>query len=176
MLIKTYSALSLDGSMTNADGMPVQVSLETFDPSESHNFPAFLDGVTAVAMGRRTFEPALAAPRWPWGDKRVYVLSSTALPEATPEHVVRVEGRPGDLVERLRGDDHGGDVHVVGGPTLIRGLWEIGAIDRLGLFVIPELMGGGLPLFPLGGSQAKLELVASQAHPDGVVELHYVAA
>ena len=38
-------------------------------------------------MGRTTFEPALAAPSWPWGDLRVYVLGSWR-PDGTPGGVV----------------------------------------------------------------------------------------
>jgi len=30
----------------------------------------------AVLMGRTTFEPALSAPHWPWGDLDVFVLGS----------------------------------------------------------------------------------------------------
>ena len=34
-------------------------------------------------MGRTTFLPALAAPRWPW-TQPVFVLTSSPLPERTP--------------------------------------------------------------------------------------------
>jgi dihydrofolate reductase len=170
-MIKTYTAVSLDGSVTDPEGRPVQLVLPTFNPSVSHGFPAFLADVTAVAMGRSTFTPALDAPQWPWGEKAVYVLTSSELPDETPEHVVRVEGGARQLADRL--GEVEGDVHVVGGPTLIRGLWEIGAIDRLGLLVIPTLLRPVLPLFPLGDEPQPLELVASQAHPDGTLEVHY---
>jgi hypothetical protein len=43
-------------------------------------------------MGRRTFEPALGAERWPWPDLSVFVLGSRR-PEGTPEQVVS-EGDP----------------------------------------------------------------------------------
>ena len=58
-------------------------------------------------------------------------------------------GGPDALLERLRSDEFEGDAEVLGGPTLIRDFWQRGAIDQLGLLVLPILMGEGLPLLPL---------------------------
>jgi dihydrofolate reductase len=176
--IKTYTALSLDGFVAGADGRRSHHSLSTYAPGASHGFPELQGTCGAVAMGRTTFEPALGNPWWPWPGLRVYVLSGRDLPDGTPDDVIHVSGGPQALVDRLRGDDFDGDVHVVGGPTLIRGLWQIGAIDQLGFLVVPLLFGRGLPLFPLADAadQPALELVQQHAYPDGALALHYAPA
>ena len=90
--IKTYTALSMDGFVSGPDGRPSHLSLPTYEPGKTHGFREFQAGCGAVAMGRTTFEPALANPWWPWPDLRVYVLSEHELPEGTPDEVVRIPG------------------------------------------------------------------------------------
>jgi dihydrofolate reductase len=68
-------------------------------------------------MGRTIFEPALSAPFRPWGDLAVYVLGSQ-LPVGARGHVV-IGYDPERLLERLRAENEGGDVHLVGGPKAI---------------------------------------------------------
>jgi dihydrofolate reductase len=129
-------------------------------------------------MGRTTFEPAVGNPWWPWPGRRVYVVSSRPLPEGTPDDVVHVTGGPEALYERLRGDDLGGDVELLGGPSLIRAFWRRGWIDVLGVVILPVMFGGGLPLFPLDAepAQTAVRLTGQRALPDGSMELFYERA
>ncbi|MGH2719308.1 MAG: hypothetical protein ACRDJU_12110 [Actinomycetota bacterium] len=95
MKIVTRVCISLDGRVTTADGLPVQLAFPGWDPALL-GFAKFQARCEAVLMGRATFVPALSAPSWPWGDTPVYVLGSER-PRGTPEHVV-VDGdaaRPG---------------------------------------------------------------------------------
>jgi dihydrofolate reductase len=85
------------------------------------------------------------------------------------------EGEPAGLVERIRAEV-GGDVHLVGGPSTIQAFLELGALDRLGLLVLPILIGGGLPLTPPGIDQLSLRLESEHTFPDGAVELVYSPA
>jgi dihydrofolate reductase len=174
MLIKTHHSVSVDGFSATPDGRPAITLVTDFAPKESHGIPEFTAGCGAVAMGRTTFLPAITNPWWPWPDRKVYVLSSRPLPDGTPEDVVHVTGGPEALLERLRSDDFEGNAELLGGPTLIRDFWQRGAIDQLGLIVLPILIGEGLPLFPLaGGPVAALRLVGRKTHPDGAIELFY---
>jgi dihydrofolate reductase len=86
-----------------------------------------------------------------------------------------MSGGPDALLDRLRRDEFEGDAEVLGGPSLIRACWERGAIDQLGLIVLPVLFGSGLPLFPLSTptSTQALRLVDQRSHPDGSLELFY---
>jgi dihydrofolate reductase len=178
MHIKTHHTLSLDGFSAAPDGWPAITKVTEFKPKESHGIPEFTATTVAVAMGRTTFEPAVGNPWWPWPGRRVYVVSSRPLPEGTPDDVVHVTGGPEGLYERLRGDDLGGDVELLGGPSLIRAFWQRGWIDVLGLVVLPVMFGGGLPLFPLDAepAQTAVRLTGQQALPDGSMELFYERA
>jgi dihydrofolate reductase len=128
-------------------------------------------------MGRTTFLPALGAPQWPWAGLQVYVLTSSPLPAGTPDHVTAGLKGPADLLDRLRSRPSGGDVHLVGGPRTIRAFYELGALDRLELVVLPMLLGAGLPLSPPGAPPVPLTLLrADRTFPDGSAELVYTPA
>jgi dihydrofolate reductase len=169
--IRTRMCISLDGYVTTPDGWPVQLADPAFVPGESYGFLEFQKQVEAVLMGRTTFEPALRAEAWPWPDLDVFVLGSNR-PEGTPDEVV-VEGDPKRLLEKLREANGGRDVHLVGGPRTIETFRSLGALDKLGLLVLPFLMGDGMRLTPSVSIDAKLNLESEAAHPGGRVELTY---
>jgi dihydrofolate reductase len=130
--------------------------------------------VDAVLMGRTTFEPALSADRWPWPNLDVFVLGSHR-PSGTPDHVV-VDSDPARLLARLRAANRGGDVHLVGGPRTIETFRRLGALDKLGLIVLPLLIGEGMRLTPSLGTDTRLTLESERALSGGSVEIVYAVS
>jgi len=171
MQIRTRTCMSLDGYVTTPDGRPVQLADPGFTPGESYGFPEFQRSCEAVLMGRTTFEPALGAPSWPWPDLEAFVLGSQR-PAGTPDHVV-VDGDPARLLEKVREANGGGDVHLVGGPRTIETFRALGAVDKLGLLILPFLIGEGMQLTPSLSTDARLVLETEQALDGGRVELVY---
>jgi dihydrofolate reductase len=166
--------MSADGFVTTPDGWPVQLADPAFVPGKSYGFPEFQKSCDAVLMGRTTFEPALGADRWPWPDLDVFVLGSHR-PSGTPDHVV-TDGDPARLLEKLREANRGGDVHLVGGPRTIETYRAVGALDKLGLIVLPLLIGEGMRLTPSLSTDTKLTLESESALPGGSVEIVYALA
>jgi dihydrofolate reductase len=76
---------------------------------------------------------------------------------------------PATLVEHLRDTRIGGDVFLLGGPRTIQAFLALGAVDRLELFVLPILLGDGVPLSPPGAARVPLRLERRHAFPDGTV-------
>jgi dihydrofolate reductase len=171
MQIRTRLCISADGYVSTPDGKPVQLADPAFVPGESYGFPEFQQSCDAVLMGSTTFEPALEADRWPWPKLDVFVLGSHR-PNGTPEDVI-VDGEPERLLEKLRDADRGGDVHLVGGPRTIETYRALGALDKLGLIVLPILVGEGMRLTPSLSTDAELTLESERALPGGPVEIVY---
>jgi dihydrofolate reductase len=171
MRIRTRLAMSADGYVTTPDGWVPLHADPTFDPGRSHGFPEFLQECEAALMGRTTFEPALAAERWPWPTLNVFVLASER-PPGTPDHVV-TDSDPERLLQKLRDANQGRDVHLVGGPRTVETFRRLGALDELGLLVLPLLLGGGTQLTPSVSPDAPLTLVSERALPGGTVEIIY---
>jgi len=177
MQIRMHTGVSLDGFAATPDGVPALDAMPDFVPGESHGLPDFLEQVVAVVVGRTTFDEGhaywSANAVWPWEGKRVYVLTSRPLPERVPDDVVASEGGASGLLEQLRSARLGGDVHLLGGPRMLRAMHEVGGIDLLEVLVLPILLGEGLPLFPLSGARMPLGLESQRTFPDGTLELAY---
>ncbi|SRR6266540_2001807 len=174
MQIRTRLSMSADGYVTTPDGWPALVADPAFVSGQSHGFPEFQKTLDAVLMGRTTFEPALTAERWPWPDLDVFVLGSHR-PDGTPEHVA-VDSEPARLLDKIRAANRGGDVHLVGGPRTIETFRALGALDKLGLLVLPLLFGAGMRLTPAVSADSELTLESAQALPGGSVEIVYACS
>ena len=170
MKILTRMCTSVDGCVTTSDGWPVQLAFPAWDAG-ALGFYELQASCDAVLMGRTTFEPAIDAPFWPWGDLAVYVLGSHR-PAGTPEHVT-VDDDPIRLLEQLRAANEGGDVHLVGGPRTVETFRGLGALDELRVLVLPMIGGEGRRLAPELGPDTSLTMVGSKTWPAGVVEIVY---
>jgi dihydrofolate reductase len=67
----------------------------------------------------------------------------------------------------------GGNIYVVGGPTLVTGLLNEGLLDELRLIVHPLLLGGGRALFEGVTTRRPLQFVQAEATRAGRVVLSY---
>jgi dihydrofolate reductase len=171
MKIRARTSMSVDGYVATPSGWVPLHADPTFVPGRTHGFPEFLAGCEAALMGRTTFEPALAADRWPWPDLKVFVLGSHR-PAGTPDHVV-FDSDPARLLEQIRVANQGRDVHLVGGPRTIETFRALGALDTIEVLVLPLLLGGGLRLTESLSPQTKLTLERERALPRGSVEIVY---
>ncbi|MEU4354464.1 dihydrofolate reductase family protein [Streptomyces virginiae] len=149
-----------------------------FDPEVvGGSFTEALEKAEALLFGRRTWQTMAAA--WPeragdpFADRMnsvpKYVVSETlGDDELTWNNTMRIDGA--EAVARIRElrDGQGGDLVVMGSPTLVRTLLSEGLVDELRLMVMPVLLGGGKSIFPEDGGLHTLELVSTAISPAGV--------
>jgi dihydrofolate reductase len=149
-----------------------------FDPEVVGGaFDDALRGAEALLYGRRTWQTMAAA--WPeragdpFADRMnaipKYVVSATLRDdELTWGNTTRI---PGDQavarIRELRGTE-GGDLLVMGSPTLVRTLLREGLVDELRLMIEPVILGGGKSIFPDDGALRALELVSAVTSGAGV--------
>jgi dihydrofolate reductase len=148
-----------------------------FDETVGGGFDDALTGAEALLFGRRTWQTMAAA--WPdragdpFADRMnaipKYVVSATLRDdELVWENTTRI---PGDeavaRIRELRGTD-GGDLLVMGSPTLARTLLHERLVDELRLMIEPVLLGGGKTIFPADGALRTLELVSTVTSGTGV--------
>lgn len=148
-----------------------------FDEVMGGAFDDALTGAEALLFGRRTWQTMAAA--WPGraGDPFAdrmnaipkYVVSSTlGDDELTWNNTTRIPG--GQAVARIRElrETDGGDLLVMGSPTLVRTLLGEGLVGELRLMIEPVLLGGGKTIFPDDGALRTLELVSTVTSATGV--------
>jgi dihydrofolate reductase len=165
-----YIAASLDGYIaTEDDGLDWLFKYDSDDLGE-HDYRLFLKRIRTVVMGRGTYDFIAKEPSpWAYAEQRVIVVTSNPIPD--PKGALEVRSDVDALVAELRGLDDG-DVWMLGGGKLQMAFLERDALDEIEIYIIPEMLGGGRPLFPAMGFRSTPTLVSAKALGQGV-RLHY---
>ena len=172
MKTTVFVGVSVDGFLARANG-----ELDFLDAagSEPHGYEEFITTVDTLVIGRKTFEIVMRFDTWPYGDRRVVVLSGQRLDlsaaSARGGRVEQMSGRPVAISLRLsaEGAQH---VYVDGGVT-IQGFLRAGLIQRLVINRVPVLIGSGIPLFGALPGDVLLRHVATRTFQGGLVQSEY---
>jgi len=170
MIASVFIGTSVDGFIARPNG-----DLDFLPPGggEPHGYDEFMATVDALVIGRKTFETVLAYPTWPYGDKRVVVLSSRPLDFSAVKGgvVEQMSGSPKEILAKLetRGINH---IYVDGGVT-IQGFLCEGLIQRLIVTRVPVLIGSGIPLFGALPRDVRLRHVETKQYASGLVKTEY---
>ncbi len=173
MSASVFVGTSVDGFIARANG---DLDFLPEGGGEPHGYNEFIASVDAIVIGRKTFEKVLTFEAWPYGDKRVVILSSRALDlsGAVGGVVEQMAGPPAEIVSQLaaRGAHH---LYIDGGITIQRFL-RAGLIQRLIITRVPVLIGEGVPLFDTLPRDIRLRHVATRHFPSGLVQSEYHVA
>ncbi len=167
MKISVFVGTSVDGFIARPDG-----GLDFLPPGggEPHGYDEFIATVDTIVIGRKTLETVLAFPAWPYGRKRVVVLSSRPLDlSGVRDGVVeQMAGPPAEIVAKLTvtGARH---LYVDGGIT-VQGFLRAGLVQRLVVTRVPVLIGEGIPLFGPVPRDIRLRHVATRQYASGLVQ------
>lgn len=165
-----FVGTSLDGFIARPDGA---FDFLPTDGGEPYGFAEFMATIDAIVMGRNTFEVVRPFPEWPYGDKRVVVLSTREVDlSAVKGAVEQMSGTPQEIVDNLAATG-AKNLYVDGGDTVQRFL-RAGLIDRLIITRVPVLIGEGISLFGKVPHDVKLRHVATRAFDSGLVQSEYV--
>src|SRR5271165_3464383 len=170
MTVSVFIGTSVDGFIARSNG---DLDFLPEGGGEPHGYNEFIATIDAIVIGRNTFEKVLTFGDWPYGDKRVVVLSSRPvdLSLASGGVVEQMAGPPGEIVSQLAasGAHH---LYVDGGITIQRFLCA-GLIQRFIITRVPVLVGDGVPLFGPVPRDVRLRHVATRAYPSGLVQSEY---
>jgi dihydrofolate reductase len=170
MKASVFIGTSLDGFIARPNG--------SFDflpegGGEPHGYNEFMATIDALVIGRNTFETVLPMKPWPYGDKRVVVLSSRPLDfsKEVEGKVEQMSGSPAEIVAQLEatGAHH---LYIDGGITIQRFL-RAGLIQRLIITRVPVLIGEGIPLFGTLPHDIHLRHISTKSYPSGLVSSEY---
>jgi dihydrofolate reductase len=170
MTASVFIATSLDGFIARPNG---DLDWLPAGGGEPHGYDEFIASVDAIVLGRKSFDKVLTFEAWPYGDKRVVVLSSRPvdLSAARGGVVEQMAGPPAEIVSRLAasGAHH---LYIDGGITIQRFL-RAGLIQRLVITRVPVLIGDGVPLFGAVPHDIRLHHLATRQYPSGLVQSEY---
>jgi dihydrofolate reductase len=131
-----------------------------------------------LVLGRRTYDSFYGA--WPeregeMADKinsmRKVVASTTLGSSDWHDTTVVAEDLEG-AIAAIKAED-GGPAIVAGSRSVARQLLAAGLVDELHLQVFPVVLGSGMRFYPETEQPLRLELVASEPFPNGVIAQTY---
>jgi dihydrofolate reductase len=172
MTASVFIGISIDGFMARRNG-----DLDWLpEDDEPHGYDEFMASVDALVIGRNTFEKVMSFEGWPYGEKRVVVLSSRPVDLSVVRNgvVEQMSGSPAEIVSQLAatGAHH---LYIDGGIT-IQGFLRAGLIHRLIITRVPVLIGDGIPLFGSLPRDIRLRHVATRQYANGLVQSEYDVA
>jgi dihydrofolate reductase len=160
-----YVAASVDGYIATPDGA-VDWLAPFQKAGEDGGYTAFLATLGGIVMGRRTYDQVRRFGPWPYSGLDCRVVTSRALPHA-PDRVAPV-ANPAEAVAGWADRR----VWLVGGTTLLDGFRAARLLKEYHVFLMPVLLGAGVPLFRTGPA-ASLQLEHVGCLSSGVVEFRY---
>ncbi len=173
--VSVFIATSLDGFIARKDGRIdwLEKANTTLPTGEDCGYQSFFESVDTLVIGRKTFETVLSFETWPYGDKRVIVLS-TQLKQVPPRLAKTVSVfsfAPKMILENLtaEGSQH---IYLDGGRT-IQSFLADNLVDEITVTSIPVLLGEGLPLFSKVMADISLTHIKTHAYANGFVQSRY---
>lgn len=172
MKTSVFVGVSVDGFLARTNG-----DLDFLDAagSEAHGYEEFISSVDTIVIGRKTFDVVMGFDTWPYGERRVVILSSRPLDlsaaTARGGRVEQMSGPPAPIASSLGA---GGAEHVyVDGGVTIQGFLRAGLIQRLVISRVPVLIGSGIPLFGSLPRDVSLRHVGTKTFRGGLVQSEY---
>jgi dihydrofolate reductase len=169
--IIVYIAASLDGFIAGPDD-----DLSWLDPfsagGEDYGYADFMRNVGTAVMGARTYEQSLVHPERLLTGLKNYVVTRRSLQPAADVDLELWQGSLTGLVAKIRRESKK-DIFVVGGGQLVSGFLSEGLVDEIRLFVVPVILGEGVPLFTGLRRAISLELIEAVPYGTGIVKLRY---
>ena len=162
-----YAAVSLDGFIAGKDGDVSWLDGYFIPELGFHDFMARIKG---TIMGRATYDKIVSFSKWPYGNVPGTIVTNRPIDTAFGP----VRAASGSAAETLRQarDTGPGPYWLVGGADLATQFLSARLLTRIDLFVIPVLLGGGIPAFR-NANAISLSLIDSQTYPKGIVRMSY---
>lgn len=170
--VKLYIATSIDGKIAKEDGDTGWLHDLPNPDNSDYGYGEFYSSVDTTLMGNSTYKmiQSFDVP-FPYSDKVNYVFTHDESLEDNDD-ISYVNDDPIEFIKKIK-EQPGEDIWLVGGGQMNTLLMENDLIDELILFIMPIILGPGIPLFP-GNLQTKvMDLVSSKTHASGALELIY---
>lgn len=170
--IKLYIATSLDGFIAREDGSIDWLTEYENNSETDYGYSEFYSSIGTVLMGRKTYEQALEFGEWPYREKKTYVFTQQKKPLHHGKNVEFISGNIAEFVSLLK-ESTDRDIWLVGGSQLIKVFLKENLVQDLIVFVVPVILGGGIPLFDHIGKEIKLKTGRIKKYENGLMRLEY---
>ena len=139
-----YVAVSLDGFIAREDEVMDWLSNYTAPLETPYDYEPFYKTVSAIVMGRKTYDKVLSFGEYVYPGKPALVLSRNADFQVKEPGVESVSSDWKEKLEALKASVEG-RVWLVGGGEVANLFVKESLLDEIILTLIPETIGAGIP-------------------------------
>jgi dihydrofolate reductase len=174
-----YTAATLDGFIAD-DSHSLDWLFQVPDPG-NEDYPEFIRGVGALAMGASTYEWVLRhsilpgadhpAP-WPY-DQPTWVFSNHPIQSVPGADIRFVRGDVAPVHREMRAAAGDRNIWIVGGGELVGQFHDAGLLDEIIVTIASVTLGSGKPLLPRRIMSSSLQLTSAQRLNSGFAQLRY---
>ncbi|MEO9473887.1 MAG: dihydrofolate reductase family protein [Cyclobacteriaceae bacterium] len=170
--VKMYIAISLDGKIADANGGVGWLDEIPHTEGADYGYGDFINSIDTTIMGNSTYQQVLSFPvAFPYTEQENFVYTNNQ--ELTKdEHVTFVSADFEQHIKSLK-EKPGKDIWLIGGGQVNTLLHNLDLVDEYWIFVMPVILGDGIPLFADHPVKASLKLIGSKTYESGVTFLHY---
>lgn len=170
--VKLYIACSLDGYIARENGSIDWLTEYDNNSETDYGYSEFYASIGTVLMGRKTYEQVLGFGDWPYAEKKTYVFTRQKEPLRREKNVEFISGDIGEFVRHLK-ENAEKDIWLVGGSQLIKAFFEEDLVEDMIVFIVPIILGSGIPLFDRIGKEIKLKIGRVEKYKSGLVRIEY---
>ena len=167
-----YAAISLDGKIAKEDG-DIEWLHEIPNPDQvDHGYTDFYESIDTTLMGNKTYQQVLGFDiPFPYVGKENFVFTQNKTLE-DDENVKYISNDIIPFLQDLKRKE-GKDIWLVGGAKINTLLLNNNLIDKMMVFVMPVILGSGIPLFSGTPNFSNLQLIKSKSYTTGTVGITY---
>jgi len=168
-----YIAISLDGKIADKNGGVEWLDSIPNPDTSDYGYSEFIESIDTTIMGNATYRQVLGFGIGnPYPGKKNYVITRDKslikddyveyISENIPEFIQQLKTQPGK------------DIWCVGGGEINGLFFNNHLLDEIRIFIMPIILGEGLPLAAGLENFEDLILIDQKKHSSGVVELIYI--
>jgi dihydrofolate reductase len=171
-------AQSLDGYIADSDGS-YQFLFEKKRTERDADYEEFYNSLSMILFGKNTYRQMLDEMErggvWPYPEKRCVVFDHSEPPPSAPPGACGVEFSSlsaKDFMDKT-GSREQKNIWLFGGRKLIASFMEYDLVDHYWVYVMPVILGGGVPLFSPDKVKRNLKLTKCDVIDGFRVKLFY---
>ncbi len=161
-----YMATSLDGYIADEEGSVDWLS--KYDEI-NYGYNDFIKKIDCIVMGGTTYRQILTFGDWSYTSQASYVLSSEKSENA---NVQGFYNNIDNLLDELRAKKYK-NIWIMGGAKTCQSFINRGLVNSFDLFLIPDVLGGGIKLFENINDELNLSLKSTKNCGNKIARLTY---
>jgi dihydrofolate reductase len=168
-----YIAISLDGKIADAQGGVEWLEHLLNPEGTDYGYAEFLKTIDTTIMGNATYKQVRSFPgEFPYKHLKNFVLTNHEEAKGDEYAEFVSDSHMAKLMADLKSQP-GKDIWLVGGGKANGLFLNLGLLNELRVFVMPIVLGDGIPLFSSEARKKEIKLKNQRMYPSGVVELIY---